>query len=271
MGIGAGSGWPAAYRGKPASRGGSATALPTPGSRTGPPSSRTPALGSSVLYGPAQPPELPARVRGQGDEGDHSPDTPEPQPPAPGPRNPPESPDGVREGTGKEGERTPGAGQGTLGAVRERSRSFGGSFGFVSQMMGNSWAGRALPQPPPGVSPPRGSQPLVARSLGTESPSPASHAASLVLDTAPAPHPPGGRIRGLAELSQLRAAERPRAGHGAGLGGLRKVWNGAGRAVPPWLLHTGGSEPRGDGGAMWGAATVPRGQYQGPSQSQWPR
>lgn len=71
--IGAASGWPAASRGEPASRGGTVSALPTPGSCTGPPSSRTPTSGSSVLYGPAQPPELPARVRVQGGGGDLSP------------------------------------------------------------------------------------------------------------------------------------------------------------------------------------------------------
>lgn len=102
-GTGAGSSWPAASRGEAAPRGVMASALLTPGSRTGPPSSRTLTSGSSVLYGPAQPPELPARVRGQGDGGDLSPDTPEPQPPAPGPRNPPEARGGVGQGTVEEG------------------------------------------------------------------------------------------------------------------------------------------------------------------------
>lgn len=140
---------------------------------------------------------------------------------------------GSAAGDGRRGGEDTRSGAGNTGDVRERGGSFGGSFGFVSQMMGNSWAGRALPQPPPGVSPPRGSQPPVARSSGTDSPSPASHAASLVLDTAPAPHPPGGRIRGLAELSQLREAERPR----AGLGGCGRRGMGHGELRPTAAPH----------------------------------
>lgn len=68
----------------------------------------------------------------------------------------PKVPRRMGQGAVEQREGTSGAGLGTAGAVRERSGSFGGSFGFVSQMMGNSWAGRALPQPPPGVSPPSG-------------------------------------------------------------------------------------------------------------------
>lgn len=96
--------------------------------------------------------------------------------------------------------------------------------------------GRQSPAPAshPVCHPPGGSQPPTASTWGTARASPTQgHAASPSLDTAQAPAPRlGGRIRGLAKLSQLRRQRE------------------AARA----------QQPGGDGERGWGAADLERGK-----------
>lgn len=156
---------------------------------------------------------------------------------------------------------------------------------FVSLMTGNSWAGRALLQPPTWCVTPLGAPRAPTQCVALQqAPSPswpghgAQHgpprqdrAASPALDTAQLPAPPAGRrIRGLVELNQLcrrQGATRAGRGRGAGLGGCGSRGNveRAKESCAPRLPHIAmGSEPRGDSGVpcpVLGAEAVPGGQH----------